>query len=320
MNNARHEPLRGGMKPLRRIAAVGTALTTAVVLLFAGSAGALATDGSDEPGIEPGQEFASERVIVNEGHLDFGPTLGTGEWQLNIHDDSGPVSVWRDLSDVVIEVSEAARQVIPDDATFSFLGEKAGSEVYVIPQTQREGVVWLGWNTQEPSVTEEVARGVNLKLLDVAGPGDMTVFQVSGNFSTPEVLWTSREASPQQAWLELGAHTHANWVFSEAGEYLVRFEAEAERTSGEALRAEGVLRFAVGDGADSEALFAATADATPGADPAESQPAATSRAGYAWALIGGSVVVIALIVLVTWRQAKSIRAGRHGDEAAGVGR
>lgn len=320
MKNARHEPLRSGMKPLRRIAAAGTALTTAALLLLAGGTAALATDGSDEPGIEPGQEFASERVIVNEGHLDFGPTLGSGEWKLGIHDDSGPVSVWRDLSDVVIEVSEAARQVIPGDSTFSFLGEKEGNEVYVIPQTQREGVVWLGWNTQEPSVTEEVARGVNLKLLDVAGPGDMTVFQVSGNFSTPEVLWTSREASPQQAWLELGAHTHANWVFSEPGEYLVRFEAEAERTSGEALSAEGVLRFAVGDGADSEALFAATADAAPDAPPAEAQPGVVSRTGYAWGLIGGSVVVIALIVLVTWRQARRIRAGRHGDETAEAGR
>ena len=94
------------------------------------------------------------------------------------------------------------------------MGAPAGSKVYVIPQTETKGVIWPGWNTQDPQLVSKLNRGVNLTLEQVSGPGTFSLYLENGNFSAPQVLWSSTKSEPQKLWVEKNTHTHANWVFT----------------------------------------------------------------------------------------------------------
>ena len=101
---------------------------------------------------------------------------------------------------------------MPNDPRYSFVGAPAGSKVYVIPQTETKGVIWPGWNTQDPQLVSKLNRGVNLTLEQVSGPGTFSLYLENGNFSAPQVLWSSTKSEPQKLWVEKNTHTHANWV------------------------------------------------------------------------------------------------------------
>ena len=117
-------------------------------------------------------QYCSCRYAENtsaKGHADFGPTLSEGSWKLKIRDDTGDTPVWRNPDDVVVEVSDKAIIAMPSDAAYSFIGAQTGEKLYVIPQTQNPEVMWLGWNTQESQVVNELAGGANLSLDKVEG-------------------------------------------------------------------------------------------------------------------------------------------------------
>lgn len=225
--------------------------------------------------IDPNQAQGSGRVVLDDGHIDFGPTLNTGEWIIQIHDDTSQPSYWRMLSDVVATVSDLSMLTVPDDSAYSFLGIDPGREVWVIPQVRQPGVIWAGWNTQEPNVLDALRLGTTLRVLGVDGPGDVTVYLQSGNFGEPQPLWSTHQSFPQDSWIEVNTHTHANWVFSDPGIYLVEIEFSADLIDGTAVTARDTLRFAVGDDTDAnsafdvefdERLIAIDADGADGAD------------------------------------------------------
>jgi putative ABC transporter-associated repeat protein len=246
--------------------------------------------------IDPNQAQGEGQTVLDEGHIDIGPTLGTGEFILEAHDDTGETSVWRRLSDVVVEVNDEGMMTMPDDDTYSFIGAEPGSSIWMIPQTQQTGVAWLGWNTQEPQLMQTVSGGVTFSLLGIEGPGDATVYLQSGNFGAPEVIWSSQNAFPQDSWIEVNTHTHANWAFTEKGLYLMRFRISATTLAGDEISTEDTLRIAVGSDADTDAAFAAQWEGEPqteaasGAqsEPSGGAPASDQGAPLSGAAAGGS--------------------------------
>ena len=56
-------------------------------------------------------------------------------------------------------------------------------------------------------------------------------------------------------------HTHANWVFTAPGEYLLKVTASAELSDGSTVSDTRYLKFAVGDSASADALYAMEAQA-----------------------------------------------------------
>ncbi|TQJ31075.1 choice-of-anchor M domain-containing protein [Microbacterium sp. SLBN-146] len=277
--------------PFRRIAA-----TTLLALALAA-----VTPVSDlDQDIDDDQQDATGQAVISEGHVDLGLLHRDGQWQLRLHDDSAEPPVWRSGDDVVLAVTDAAARDVPTEG-FEFLDLTPGERAYVVPQTEAPGVVWVGWNTQDPGVLEAVDRGVTLRVTGITGPGAVTVFLQSGSFGEPDVLFSSREAYPQEAWIELNTHTHANWVFGEPGAYLVDVAFAATTIAGEEVVASGSLRFAVGEGTAPDEAFALTssvhspaADATPESD-AEQQ---TDAAPWPWIIAGGITVVLAVGVVV----------------------
>ena len=228
------------------------------------------------------QPVASGRTEISAGHVDMGPRFNNGKFELMLHDDHGESPVWRSLDEVIYRGSDKAILEVPNDPRYSFVGAPAGSKVYVIPQTETKGVIWPGWNTQDPQLVSKLNRGVNLTLEQVSGPGTFSLYLENGNFSAPQELWSSTKSEPQKLWVEKNTHTHANWVFTAPGEYLLKVTASAELSDGSTVTDTRYLKFAVGDSASADALYAMEAQARGSASSgAASSDASSSSASQA---------------------------------------
>ncbi|MDA0140352.1 choice-of-anchor M domain-containing protein [Solirubrobacter sp. CPCC 204708] len=234
--------------------------------------------GDLEQKIDEGQAVVAGRTVLSEGHVDIGPRFVDGRWTLLVHDDQAKAdpdgeSVWRPTDHTVLQVRDQAILQIPDDPNYAFLRGTPGDDVFVVPQTQDPEVVWVGWNTQDPEVMETIDRGVTMTMTGVEGPGSLVVYLQSGDFAEPDVLWDS-EGKPEPVWVDVNTHTHANWVFSKPGVYLVQVKIEAELVDGKTVSDTQVLRFAVGSKTSTDEAFTAAFRETPRA--AASTPAAAT--------------------------------------------
>ena len=242
----------------------------------------------------------TERKVLSTGHVDIGPRFVDGRWTLMVHDDADGERAWRHTDRTVLRVTDDARLEVPDDPAYGFLHSKPGAQVHVVPQTQDPDVVWVGWNTQDPEVMETIDRGVTMTLTGIEGPGSLVVYLQSGDFGEPKVLWDST-GKARPVWVDVNTHTHANWVFSEPGVYLVRVALSADLIDGSTVTDTRELRFAVGSGTSPDDAFAATwrrasapaATSTPATE--EAAPSTLLPAGIAvvaFGLVAGLIVVV----------------------------
>ena len=213
------------------------------------------------------------------------------------------------------------------------MGAPAGSKVYVIPQTETKGVIWPGWNTQDPQLVSKLNRGVNLTLEQVSGPGTFSLYLENGNFSAPQVLWSSTKSEPQKLWVEKNTHTHANWVFTAPGEYLLKVTASAELSDGSTVSDTRYLKFAVGDSASADTLYAMEAQARGSSNSASSASqasgsssaaAASDQSGFraeftiSWSpIVAGIVVVVGVGAFIASRRRRSSAQREALDEVRG---
>lgn len=281
------------------------ATITAAVLAFAPSAawaGDLAQVVSGDEQVAP----AGEEVTIDHGHVDLGLQVTDGHADFLARDDSAATPVWRALDDIVFEVGDNAQLTLPEDEAFSFVGADPGAQVWVVPQTEQAEVPWLGWNTQAPSLNESVDRGVTMEFLGHTGPGEFSMFLQNGGFEPPQLLWSTAEQKTDGFWVDLGTHTHANWVFTEPGIHQVRVRMSGEAkngtgdmgdtadAAGHEVSAESVLTFAVGDGTDVAEAQATEWDESA----AELSASSASHSGLAgvpvwiWVLAGAGILVL----------------------------
>lgn len=246
---------------LVRGALVGLAAAAALTMTLLPAPPARATDGGLDQTVTADEAVAEGRAVVDAGHVDIGPHRdpATGEWEVLARDDSGETPVWRHLDDLVLRVRDAALLDAPTDAAFDFMGEREGARWYVIPQVEAPGVVWLGWNTQDPGVKADMERGVTMRVWPGEGPGRRVLFLQDGAFGAPLVLADSAAGVAQDAWVDVNTHVHANWVFTEPGVHLVPVTFSGTTRDGGERSASAVIRFAVGDSVSDAEAFEAPA-------------------------------------------------------------
>ena len=116
-------------------------------------------------------------------------------------------------------------QKVPNHPDFAFLG-KPGDTVYLLPQSEREGVLFLGiaGDELESGVFENDV--VALKLENVEGPGAVFLY-ATDPFGNPTVFFNSRDGVGQSDVFPLsaGGHSHQNWGFTAPGIYRVGLTA-----------------------------------------------------------------------------------------------
>lgn len=204
---------------------------------------------------------AGQRTVIDAGHVDMGPRIIDGQWQVLARDDTAASPTWRRTDDVVYRVADAARLDVPEG--YEFVG---GSQAWVIPQQEIAGVPWLGWNTQDPAVIDQVNGTVSIVFEGHEGPGTFTAFVQAGNFQGPEVLWNSTKALSQPISVELNTHTHVNWAFTEPGVHRVRLSYTATLNDGKTVGATAYVNVAVGSDTSVDDAWAAIAAAQPAQD------------------------------------------------------
>ncbi|MCA0252427.1 MAG: choice-of-anchor M domain-containing protein [Actinobacteria bacterium] len=260
------------MREIRTLRRAGWIAVAALGLSLLSVPAHAETEPPEDPNLQQsvsaGQEIVTGAKVLDAGHVDMGPKFDDGRWTLLVHDDAAKASadatsVWRYPDQTVMHVRDQSKLVIPDDPAYEFLGAAPGSEVWVVPQTQNPEVVWLGWNTQDPDVMVAIDRGVTLSLSGVQGPGEVTVYLQSGSFGEPQLLWDSRVEGSQPIWVDVNTHTHANWVFTAPGVYLMRLTAEADLVAGGTAGDTQLLRFAVGTATSTEEALAAVWEGEP---------------------------------------------------------
>lgn len=160
----------------------------------------------------------SSYTVISEGHVDvFGIAYEDGALDLHIHDEETDTEYAP--SEAVLKVNEAAETTVP--AGYGFLGEE-GDDVWILPDTEVEGLLFAGWATEEIAPGDFVDDSLTLTVHDAWG--DVDLYTVD-DFGQPDVLFDS-DQGPGSWEVGAGGHGHMNWAFGEDGYYKITVEAE----------------------------------------------------------------------------------------------
>lgn len=299
---------------------------------------AFATSADDpalEQRVDESEALGEGETVLDAGHVDIGPYGELGKFQLAGRDDTQAPPVWRTLEDLVIHIpDEGGKLEVPDDPMYEFLGVDPGEEVWLIPQVEEQGVPWLGWNTQYPGFADASDSGIALTFHGMDGPGEFSLYLQDGAFGDPDMYWQSTKEGAQTISVDPLTHTHANWVFTAPGIYLLDIGITSEGTDGKPIEDRQNLRVAVGSEIDPQEAFgrhfqaqqsgAGENEDAAGADTASDEE--TSPIMYALVGVIG-VLVLALVLgatiaVVRSRRSKAaaeqeIPAGTDGSDAGG---
>ena len=178
----------------------------------------------------PRANYGERRLVLDHGHIDlFYMTLDdSGLPVLKVMEDVTGAGVQHEAEDIRLVVpSSALKHSLPQDIV-------AGGSGYFLPQTQDPTLPWPGWDVLSlaPAGFERVEFDVSYTHPD------------GGHIS----LWTEDFLSGRSSRLRSGgfeldphgstiaqdylSHTHANWVFSQAGSYELSVQARAYRNDG----------------------------------------------------------------------------------------
>lgn len=178
-------------------------------------------------------------TVLQQGHVDIGlgydPLDG---WDLHVHDEENDVEYEPD--EAIFFGGPDTRVAQPADPQFAFTGASPDDDLWVLPEVQEPGQIFLGFGAEEsaPGVFDSyapndprvggAAEWIEVRLVAVRGPGQVSVFQVD-QFGSP-VLWmaTSDGLDDSDAtWVEAGGERHMNWAFTAAGCYELDFVSSA---------------------------------------------------------------------------------------------
>ncbi|WP_030226967.1 choice-of-anchor M domain-containing protein [Actinoalloteichus caeruleus] len=221
-----------------------------LVTVVAGDAdpSAVTPCGRDDDGPPPDTPTpppSDELVVLDEGHVDVAARVREDELRMAVKDGTTPgVVEWRELEDVLFHANPDSGTTVPDAPAYDFLGGP-GDPVWILPQTQLEGVLWPGWNTEE-ILPDQLAGAVHWRLTAAEGPGAFVLYQ-DGTFGPNDPVLDSRDALPTGFDVPLGQHAHANWAFTAEGVYCLSFTMSATTPAGGSTSDGGTLAVAVGE-------------------------------------------------------------------------
>jgi surface-anchored protein len=106
--------------------------------------------------------------------------------------------------------------------------------VWILPQTQVSNIVWAGFNTEGVPSGALQGNSLNVRLVSVSGPADVSVYTTS-SLGSPTIWFDSGNGLPDTRAIAINTHAHANWAFEAAGTYSVVFEATGTTAAGAAV-------------------------------------------------------------------------------------
>ncbi|WP_020523702.1 choice-of-anchor M domain-containing protein [Catelliglobosispora koreensis] len=185
---------------------------------------------------------AHAAVTLSSGHADaVDVNWSANTFSVKVLDDTVTPAVEGNPADVIFSVPSGAKTTVPSGAAYAFLGSP-GDPVWVLPQSQKPGLLWLGWNTSGVPSGVLQSNNLQLKLTAVSGPDDFSLYTV-GTFGAVTVLFDSGNGLPDSRTLNVAAHGHANWAFEAAGTYTLTFEVTGTRATDGATVSSGAVNY-----------------------------------------------------------------------------
>ncbi|ONK14632.1 choice-of-anchor M domain-containing protein [Streptomyces sp. MP131-18] len=189
-----------------------------------------------------GTAHAADPLVLDHGHIDaFNVSVVDGELVLDLKEDVTGSHVPHAPEDVLLHVKEDAWiDGIPE----GYPGAPAG---YVLPLTQDQNLIWPGWDTG--GVAGSGYTDVEIDISAVDGPGPVYLYTLSGFGTVTPLLEEGDYELPGTLREESPAHTHAQWTFTEPGEYTLTARATATNPgTGESITSNtAAYAFSVGD-------------------------------------------------------------------------
>jgi surface-anchored protein len=159
-------------------------------------------------------------VVISQGHVDvLDIAYEEGELEMSVHDEDGE----HDPDDVLLVALPESRTTVPDDPAYGFLGD-AGDPVWVLPEVADPDLLFPGLSAEEIEAGVFAGDAIRLRLVRVAGPGEVAVFR-SDEFGAPEVVFDSGDGLPDRTDLSVATHVHQSWAFERPGTYRLTFVA-----------------------------------------------------------------------------------------------
>lgn len=165
-------------------------------------------------------------TFIEQGEIDLEIAFEGGAVGLALREDA--TGQKRCADETVLVARAASRGTVPEDPRFSFLGAP-GRTVFILPQQETQGVLFLGLAADEVPAGVFVGDSVNLQLVSLDGPGQLALY-ATDSFGAPTVHWNSRDGLDGNDVFRAaaGSHTHANWAFDAPGVYRVGLRASGK--------------------------------------------------------------------------------------------
>ncbi|MFC3494705.1 choice-of-anchor M domain-containing protein [Glycomyces rhizosphaerae] len=200
------------------------------------------TDPDPDPEA-PDESDLEGRLVLDEGHTDVMSVHRDGD-RLDLQTKDGtrlhdPADVYRDPDDVVFHAAPASQTTLGEQFAgpgYDQVGDP-GDTRWLLPDTEKDGVLFAGWETNAIPKGELEGDAIDLSLTAFSGPGELVMLNVD-DFGDASVKVDTQGALPQTIPTAARTHVHANWFFSEPGIYRLTWQAEAEAADGTALASE----------------------------------------------------------------------------------
>ncbi|WP_067279342.1 choice-of-anchor M domain-containing protein [Streptomyces jeddahensis] len=234
-------------------------------------------DGSTPPVSPPPPSTTTapptDTAVIGEGHVDLAARMAGDRLRFQLKEGSSADFTVHEPDEAVLHVKPRAKRRLGEG--LEFIGGPDDT-VWVLPQTQTNGLLWLGFGSTELDTAEVTELSYELSAL--RGPGHIAVYEGSslGGVTTH---FNSADGLPDRYPYGANRHTHATWVFTEEGVYRVTLTVRATLASGEKVSDTGTVAVAVGeadpstvvpgegDGGEPTATPTATGSATSSARP-----------------------------------------------------
>gem|GEM_PF-355911 len=173
--------------------------------------------------------IARPATKLSTGHTDVGIAFEDGAFDLHIHDEENDVEFAP--GGAVLGVTTHAEWAIPDAVAYAFLGEP-GRSAWILPQTQNENQLFLGFGAEEINPGVFVGDALRVQLVSVVG-GDFALFAEDA-FGNPVVSMNSADgiSAADALYISAGGHAHYNWAVSEPGTYRIGIRVSGTLVAG----------------------------------------------------------------------------------------
>ncbi|WKD56821.1 hypothetical protein CAPI_01235 [Corynebacterium capitovis DSM 44611] len=208
-------------------------------------------------------------TVLTEGHIDaFNVSGDGGSLTLDLKEDVTGSHVRHAPEDVELHVAPEAYTTETESVP------SIGVAGYLLPQTQKAGLIWPGWDTNDVRAGGFSSVDINFESVD--GPGQVYLFQAQGLGTIGPVLAgdSMQLSTGSVIRQENPSHVHANWLFTQPGQYTMRVNA----TASGATSNTATYTWVVGEGGSASQNVATYSNEDGGARP---RAAATTTGGAA---------------------------------------